>query len=149
MAKQGWRGTPFPWGKTDPGFPNPTEYFNISILYYIILYYYHYYIIFHNVSILCIPKMLLGQVEHVLQWSDGDISSFIVDKNIYVNMNHWRYTNADLKIFQYNCPHMKKTFWRFHIKTPFVFWDICLWDMWKVCFQIQEIYKLHGQITRD
>ena len=28
-----------------------------------------------------------------------------------------RYTNADLKIYQYLCLHMKLIWWRFHIKT--------------------------------
>ena len=26
--------------------------------------------------------------------------------------------------------------WRFHIKTPFTFWDMRPWGMWKVCLQI-------------
>ena len=33
-----------------------------------------------------------------------------------------RYINADLKICQYLCLHMKILCWRFHIKTPFAFW---------------------------
>ena len=24
---------------------------------------------------------------------------------------------------------------KFHIKTPFVFWDMRMWGMWKVCLQ--------------
>ena len=47
-----------------------------------------------------------------------------------------RYTNADLKICQYFCHHMKIICWRFHIKTPFIIWDMRTWDVWKVCSQI-------------
>ena len=46
-----------------------------------------------------------------------------------------RYTNGDLEICQYLHLHMKIICWRFHIKTPFTFWDMCTWDMWKVCLQ--------------
>ena len=45
------------------------------------------------------------------------------------------YTNADLKICKYIRLHMKMTCRRFHIKTPFTFWDICTWDILKVCLQ--------------
>ena len=31
--------------------------------------------------------------------------------------------------------HMKIISWKFHIKTPFTFWDMRTWDMWKVCLQ--------------
>ena len=44
-------------------------------------------------------------------------------------------TNADLKICQYLRLHMIIIYWRFYIKTPFTFWDIRRWDMWKVCLQ--------------
>ena len=68
------------------------------------------------------------------------------------------YTNADLKICQYLRLHMKVICWKFHIKTPFTFWDMRTWDMWKVSLQtfrnkheydkswptFYEIYKLHG-----
>ena len=40
-----------------------------------------------------------------------------------------------MQICQYLCPYMKKICWRFHIKTPFTFWDMRTWDMWKVCLQ--------------
>ena len=30
---------------------------------------------------------------------------------------------------------MKIICWRFPIKILFTFWDICTWDMWKVCLQ--------------
>ena len=30
---------------------------------------------------------------------------------------------------------MKIICWRFHIKTPFIFWDMRTWGMWKVCLQ--------------
>ena len=46
-----------------------------------------------------------------------------------------RYTNADLKICQYLPLHMKIKCWRFHIKTPFTFWDTRSRDMWKVFSQ--------------
>ena len=46
-----------------------------------------------------------------------------------------KYSNADLKICQYLRLHMKLICWRFHIKTPFTFWDMRTWDMWKVCLQ--------------
>ena len=35
-----------------------------------------------------------------------------------------RYTNADLKICQYLCLHIKIVSWRFHIKAPLLF-EIC------------------------
>ena len=31
--------------------------------------------------------------------------------------------------------HMKMIYWRFHIKAPFIFWDMRTWDMWNVCLQ--------------
>ena len=40
-----------------------------------------------------------------------------------------------MKIWQYLRLHMKIIRWRFHIKTPFTFWDMRTWDMWKVCLQ--------------
>ena len=49
--------------------------------------------------------------------------------------NFYWYTNADLKTFQYLRLHMKIICWRFHRKTHFNFWDMGLWDMWKVCLQ--------------
>ena len=42
---------------------------------------------------------------------------------------------ADVKYCQYLFLHIKIICWRFHIKTPFTFWDMCTWDMWKVCLQ--------------
>ena len=42
---------------------------------------------------------------------------------------------ADLKICQYLPLHMKIICQRFHIKAPFTFWDMRMWDMWKVCLQ--------------
>ena len=41
-----------------------------------------------------------------------------------------------MKIYQYLCLRMKMICWRFIIKTPFSFWDICDWDVWKVCFDM-------------
>ena len=35
---------------------------------------------------------------------------------------------------QYLRLHMKIVGQRFHIKTPFTFWDMRVWDMWKVLF---------------
>ena len=46
-----------------------------------------------------------------------------------------RYNNADLNICQYICLHLKITCWKFHIKTPFTFWDMRTWDRWNVCLQ--------------
>ena len=54
---------------------------------------------------------------------------------IFFQLVVWRYTNADLKNCQYLCLDMKIMCWRFHIKTPFTFWDIRKWDMWKVCLR--------------
>ena len=58
----------------------------------------------------------------------------------YPNMSHvWvcylRYNNAYLKICLYLRLHMKIICWRFHSKTPFIFWDMRTWDMWKVCLK--------------
>ena len=47
----------------------------------------------------------------------------------------YRYTNADLKICQYLPLHMKIIRRRFHIDTPFTFWDIHTWDICKVRLQ--------------
>ena len=46
---------------------------------------------------------------------------------------YWKYTNANLNIYQYLRSHMKVLCRRFHIKIPFAFWDIHTWDMWKAC----------------
>ena len=32
-------------------------------------------------------------------------------------------------------PYLKIMYWRFHIKTPFTFWDTHTLEMWKVCLQ--------------
>ena len=40
-----------------------------------------------------------------------------------------------MNICQYLRLHMKIICWRFHIRTPFTFWDLCTWNMWKVCLQ--------------
>ena len=42
-------------------------------------------------------------------------------------------TNGDLKICLYLCFHMNIICRRFHIITPFIFWDIRTWDIWNVC----------------
>ena len=39
------------------------------------------------------------------------------------------------KICQYLRLHTKAICWRFHIKSPFTFWDMHMWNMWKVCLQ--------------
>ena len=49
--------------------------------------------------------------------------------------NTERYTNVDFKICQYLRLHVNITCWRFHIKTPFTFWDMRTCDMWKICLQ--------------
>ena len=46
-----------------------------------------------------------------------------------------RYINADLKICQHLCLHLKQICWRFPIWTSFTFWDLRAWYMWKVCLQ--------------
>ena len=40
-----------------------------------------------------------------------------------------------MKICQYICLQMKIKCRRFHIKTPFTFWDMRTWDMRKICLQ--------------
>ena len=40
-----------------------------------------------------------------------------------------------MKIFQYLPVHTEIIWRRFHIKTPFMFWDMRTWDMWNVCLQ--------------
>ena len=53
----------------------------------------------------------------------------------------WPFTHFDaangtpIQIWKYLPPHMKIICWRFHIKTPFTFWDMRTWNMWKVCLQ--------------
>ena len=67
----------------------------------------------------------------------GIYSVIISSVYIVLNLNiifQW-YTNADLKTYQYLHLHMKITFRRFHIETPFTFWDRRTWYMWKVCLQ--------------
>ena len=46
-----------------------------------------------------------------------------------------KYTNADLKICKNLRLYLEIICWRFHIKTPFTFWEMRLRDMWKVCSQ--------------
>ena len=58
-----------------------------------------------------------------------------------------RYANADLKILQYLCLHMEIICWRFHIKTPFTFWNMCSWDMWKVCLQILRNNRIRQKLA--
>ena len=41
-------------------------------------------------------------------------------------MQIWK--SANIVVFIWKC-------FRFHIKTPFTFWDIRTWDEWKVCLQ--------------
>ena len=53
-----------------------------------------------------------------------------------------------------------KICWRFHVKTPFTFWDMCREICEKFVYKhseikeyvkpsFQEICELHGQITRE
>ena len=42
---------------------------------------------------------------------------------------------ADLTICQYIGLCIKIICQKFHIKTPFTFWDMRMWDMQKVCLQ--------------
>ena len=55
---------------------------------------------------------------------------------------YWRYTNTDLKICQYLRLHLKIICGKFYIRTPFTFWDMCTWDMWKVCLQTFQNNRL-------
>ena len=49
-------------------------------------------------------------------------------------MHIWK--SASIFIFaQYLHLCMKTINQRIHIKTPFTFWNMCTWDMWKVCLQ--------------
>ena len=43
--------------------------------------------------------------------------------------------------------HMKIICWIFHIKTPFNFWDMCTWDMWKVCLQTFRNNRICQQLA--
>ena len=52
---------------------------------------------------------------------------------VFNYMITYRYTNGELKICQYLRLCMKIIFSRFYIKTPFTFWVLRTWDMWKVC----------------
>ena len=56
----------------------------------------------------------------------------VICKNFRFASTNYRCTNADLKICQYIRLHMKIICRRFHIKTPFTFWDMHTWDMQKV-----------------
>ena len=59
---------------------------------------------------------------------DFGISSLIC-KTFYFASTNQRDTNADLKICQYIRLHMKIIVCRrFHIKTPFTFWEMRTWD---------------------
>ena len=51
------------------------------------------------------------------------------------NSYFYRYTNADLKICLFLCFLIKLICRRFHITTPFTFWDMRTQAMWKVCLQ--------------
>ena len=49
-----------------------------------------------------------------------------------------RYTNAYLKICHYLRFYMEIICWRFHIKTPFTFWNMHLWDCEKFVYKYSE-----------
>ena len=82
-------------------------------------------------TLCCISWVLIKR--NSSNWSRGQSPRFIL-KLWY--MFYWfsqTYTNADLKICEYLCLHLKIMYWRFHIKIPFTFWDMRTWDMRKVC----------------
>ena len=47
-------------------------------------------------------------------------------------------TRFDFKICQYLCFHMKIISRKFHISTPFTFWDTRTWDIRKVAQKIES-----------
>ena len=52
-----------------------------------------------------------------------------------------------MQIFcQYLHLHMKIICWRFHIKTP-TFWDMRMWNMWKVCLQTFRNNKIWWKLA--
>ena len=59
-----------------------------------------------------------------------------------------KYINADLKICQYIRLHVKIIWWRFRIKTPFTFWDMRTWDVWKICLQTAYFLKISLLFTK-
>ena len=65
---------------------------------------------------------------------------------ISLRSGSWRFINADLKISQYLCLHMKIVRRRFHIKT-FTFWYMRTWDMWKVCLQTFKINRTCEKVS--
>ena len=81
-----------------------------------------------------------------------------ISHNFYLKV----YTNAEMKIYQYLCILMKRICSKFHIETPFTFWDMRTRNMWKVCLQTfrnnrickklayyLRNLKLHRQLTRE
>ena len=51
------------------------------------------------------------------------------------------YANADLKICQYLRRHMKIICRRFHIKTPFTFWNMCTY----ICEKFEKFTNFKGK----
>ena len=51
------------------------------------------------------------------------------------NLENWRCTNADLKIYRYLCLSLKIILRKFRIKTAFTFWVMRTQDIWNVCLQ--------------
>ena len=47
-----------------------------------------------------------------------------------------------MKICQFRRLHMKVICWGFYIQTPFTFWDMRTWNMWKVCLQTFRINRI-------
>ena len=45
------------------------------------------------------------------------------------------FKGALMQIWKSEYLHLKIICWRFHIKTTFTFWDMCMCDMWKICLQ--------------
>ena len=68
-------------------------------------------------------------------------------RSCWRNKSSKRYSNADLKICQYLSLHMKIICRRFHIKTPFTFWDMRTWDMWKVCLQTFKTDRIRWNLA--
>ena len=85
-----------------------------------------------GISILIFPKQIFKMIGLLLcTWSQKFASSKI-NCPIMVKgtiMQIWK--SANIPVF-----NRKILCRRFHIKTPFTFWDMRAWDMLKICLQI-------------
>ena len=67
-------------------------------------------------------------------------------QNFYQNL-YSRYTDADFKICQYLCLHMKIVYRRIHIKSHFTFCDTYMRGMWNVCLQIFRNNEIRSKLA--